>query len=236
MLGRLLWACVLFYAMTVVIFALFFLIPNDLPRQVAGPGSSPAAQQRAMHYLGLDQPEYVQYERFVWRLVKPVPVRVDGVPVLARPRGDLGRSFLHATSVNYLVSKAAPVTASVVFGGLLLALLVAVPVGLLSGLRPGSPLDRMSMTFVLLGLSVHPVPVGLVLSYALGFKLDVRRPGGDLTWAAASLETRHGLVAIRWSLADGVLSVATTLPPGVTGVLSLPDGVEHEVGPGTQNY
>ena len=58
------------------------------------------------------------------------------------------------------------------------------------------------------------------------------RPGGDLTWAAASLETRHGLVAIRWSLADGVLTVETTLPPGVTGVLSLPDGSERELGPG----
>ena len=50
------------------------------------------------------------------------------------------------------------------------------------------------------------------------------RPGGDLTWAAASLETRHGLVAIRWSLTDEVLTVETTLPPGVTGVLSLPSG------------
>jgi alpha-L-rhamnosidase len=59
------------------------------------------------------------------------------------------------------------------------------------------------------------------------------RPGGDLTWAAASLETRHGLVAIRWSLTDGVLSVDTTLPPGVTGVLSLPDGATRSIGPGT---
>src|SRR5689334_14475980 len=162
MIGRLLWACVLFYAMTLVTFALFFLIPNDLPHQIAGPGSSPAAQARAAHYVGIDRPVYVQYERFVWRLQKPVPVRVDGVPVFVRPRADLGRSFLHATSVNYLVSKAAPVTASVVFGGILLAVLVAFPVGLLSGLRPGSRLDRVSMTFVLLGLSLHQVVIGLV--------------------------------------------------------------------------
>ena len=62
------------------------------------------------------------------------------------------------------------------------------------------------------------------------------RPGGDLTWAAASLETRHGLVAIHWELTPDGLKVETTLPRGVTGVLSLPDGRELEVGPGVCRF
>ena len=62
------------------------------------------------------------------------------------------------------------------------------------------------------------------------------RPGGGLTWASTALETPHGLVAIRWEQTPDGLMVETTLPDGVTGVLSLPDGRETEVGPGTHNY
>jgi alpha-L-rhamnosidase len=81
---------------------------------------------------------------------------------------------------------------------------------------------------------MHRTVAGIApLEPGYGKVLFAPRPGGDLTWAAASLETRHGLVAIRWSLADGVLSVDTTLPPDVTGVLSLPDGREVELAPGT---
>jgi alpha-L-rhamnosidase len=62
------------------------------------------------------------------------------------------------------------------------------------------------------------------------------RPGGDLTWATAALETRHGRVAIHWEQTPGGLKVETTLPDGVTGVLSLPDGRELEVGPGVCRF
>lgn len=55
------------------------------------------------------------------------------------------------------------------------------------------------------------------------------RPGGGLTWASSSLETRHGTVSVRWELIDGELDVDVTLPPGVTGLLSLPDGTEREI-------
>ena len=72
---------------------------------------------------------------------------------------------------------------------------------------------------------MHRTVAGIApLSPGYASVLFAPRPGGDLTWAAASLETRHGLVAIRWSLTDEVLTVETTLPPGVTGVLSLPSG------------
>ena len=84
---------------------------------------------------------------------------------------------------------------------------------------------------------MHRTVAGIApLEPGYGKVLLAPRPGGDLTWAAASLETRHGLVAIRWSLDDGALSVETTLPQGVTGVLSLPDGRAVEVGPGKTAY
>ena len=171
LIRRILWAAVLFFVVTLVTYVIFFLVPNDLASKVAGQGSSQAQRARAIHYLGLDRPVYVQYGKFMWRLIKPVPVHVAGVPVFVLPQGDLGRSFVRATPVSTLILSAAPVTASLVFGGVIMWLLIALPVGILSALRPRSLLDRASMTFVLIGISAHPVWIGLIFAYVFGFKL-----------------------------------------------------------------
>src|SRR2546429_496589 len=68
---------------------------------------------------------------------------------------------------------AAPVTASLVFGGALVWLMIAIPIGILSALKPRSLLDRTSMTFVLIGISAHPLWVGLVFSYFIGYKWHI---------------------------------------------------------------
>jgi peptide/nickel transport system permease protein len=196
LIRRILWAIVLFLVVTLVTYVIFFLVPNDLAAKVAGQGSNQAARQRAIHQLGLDRPVYVQYYKFLWRLIKPVPVHVAGVPVFVRPKGDLGYSFVRATPVDTLVGSAAPVTASLVFGGVIVWMLIALPIGILSALRPRSLLDRTSMTFVLIGISAHPVWIGLIFAYLFGFKLgwfpiqgycDMINPatdcGGPVQWA-----------------------------------------------------
>ena len=196
LIRRILWALVLFLVVTLVTFVIFFLIPNDLAAKVAGQGSSQSQRERAIKGLGLDRPVYVQYGRFLWRLTAPVPVRVSGVPVLVRPKGDLGRSYIKATPVNEIIAAAAPVTASLVFGGVIMWMMIALPVGILSALRPRSLLDRASMTFVLIGISAHPVWIGLIFAFTFGYKLhwfpiqgycDVINPatdcGGPVQWA-----------------------------------------------------
>jgi peptide/nickel transport system permease protein len=65
------------------------------------------------------------------------------------------------------------VTASLVLGGAVFWMLLAVPIGILSALRPRSLLDRVSMTFVLVGISAHPVWIGLIFAYVFGFRLHV---------------------------------------------------------------
>ena len=60
----------------------------------------------------------------------------------------------------------------------MLCLLIAIPIGLISALRPRSLLDRGSMLFVLIGISAHPFWLGLMLSYLLGVKLHVFPIGG----------------------------------------------------------
>jgi len=153
---RVIWAAVLFLAVTFVTFIIFFLIPADPARLACGQRASATCIKLTRHTLGLDRPVPVQYARFLWRLVG---------------HQSLGTSFVTRQSVNKTVLNAAPVTASLVVGGLLVMLLIAFPIGIYSGLRPRTKIDRAGMTFAIAGVSLPSFWVGLVLAYLVGFKL-----------------------------------------------------------------
>ena len=180
---RLLWACVLFIAVTVVTYVIFDVIPADPAKLFAGKAARPEDIERVAHNLGLDRPFYVQYWKFLEKLIL---------------HGSLGTSFANRQEVNSIVGNAAPVTASLVFGGAVLWMLIAIPVGIFSALRPRSLVDRGAMVFVLIGISAHPVWIALLFSYFFGYKLgvtpiagycDVINPplgascGGPMQWA-----------------------------------------------------
>jgi peptide/nickel transport system permease protein len=156
LIRRLLWAGVLFVAVTVVTYVIFFIIPADPARLAVGQRATPDEVARARHFLGLDKPVPVQYLLFMRRLVL---------------HHSLGRSFINRQDVLQVILQAAPVTASLVLGGVILWMAIALPIGILSALRPRSLLDRTSMVFVLVGISAPVVWIGLILQYFIGFKL-----------------------------------------------------------------
>jgi peptide/nickel transport system permease protein len=181
LIRRVLWAMVLFFVITIVTYVIFFIIPTNPAKLACGQRATETCIKNAQHTLGLDRPVYVQYGRFAWKLVY---------------HHDLGKSFVNRQSVNKQVLAAAPVTASLVFGGALLWLSISVPIGILSALRPRSLLDRVSMVFVLIGISATPIWTGLIFSYVIGFRLgwtpitgycDFFNPatdcGGPVQWA-----------------------------------------------------
>jgi peptide/nickel transport system permease protein len=171
LIRRILWACVLFIAVTIVTYLIFFIIPADPAKLAAGKSARPEDVARARHFLGLDKPVYWQYGKFVGRLIG-VHWKSHGGDIwrVKFEAPSLGESFANRQSVNSIVARAAPVTATLVFGGVILWLLISLPVGILSALRPRSVLDRASMTFVLIGISAHPVWIGLIFSYFIGYK------------------------------------------------------------------
>lgn len=159
LIRRLLWAALLFVAVTVVTYVIFFLAPANPERLVCGgERASTACLKEARESLAIDKPVYVQYGKFFWRLVG---------------EQSLGTSYVTRRSVNEIVGKAAPVTASLVFGGAVLWMIIGLTGGILSAMRPRSVLDRASMTFVLIGVSAHPVWIGLIFSYFFGYKFGV---------------------------------------------------------------
>src|SRR5215218_3670883 len=152
LIRRLLWACVLFIVITMVAYVIFFIIPVNPAALACGQRATPACIKNATDNLGLDKPVYVQYGRFLYKLVV---------------HHDLGKSYFNRQSVNQTVMNAAPVTASLVLGGAVLWMLIA-----------------------------HPVWIGLILSYTVGFRLgwapitgycDFFNPttscGGPMQWA-----------------------------------------------------
>jgi peptide/nickel transport system permease protein len=184
LIRRVLWAAVLLVAVTFVSYVIFFLVPANPARLMTGPQAPPDQVARVEKLLGLDDPVPIQYARFMKKLVL---------------EQSLGRSFATRQEVNDIIVRAAPVTASVVFGGVLIWLSIAFPIGILSALRPRSLLDRGAMIFVLIGVSAHPVWIGLIFSYFFGVRWHITPiadyanffgaapgsgdPGGPAQWA-----------------------------------------------------
>ena len=122
LIRRLLWAIVLFLAVTMVTYMIFYIIPANPARLACGQRATESCIAQAEHRLGLDRPVPVQYALFLKRLV------IDR---------SLGTSFTNRRNVTQTISDAAPVTASLVFGGAILWMLIALPVGILSALDHG---------------------------------------------------------------------------------------------------
>lgn len=152
---RLLWAVFLFFSVTIITFLLFYVVPGDPAALSAGKQATQADVARIHAYLHLDEPIWQQYGRWLWNLVA---------------HGSFGRSFVNRRPVSEIVLTAAPVTAGLVFGGAILWMLIAIPVGVYSALKPRSIGDRAGMVFVLIGISAHPVWIGLIFSYFIGYK------------------------------------------------------------------
>ena len=109
---RLLWAVFLFLAVTFVTYVIFFVAPNDPAKLAAGKAANTEQVKQVAAYLHLDEPVWKQYLLWLKQLVF---------------EQSLGRSFVNRQDVNDVIAAAAPVTASLVFGGAILWLLVSIP-------------------------------------------------------------------------------------------------------------
>ena len=157
MIRRIFWAFFLFFVATFITYVIFFLIPAD-PARITGVGisASPALLAQIRSQLHLDVPFYQQYWIFLWNMIR---------------HQSLGYSFQYGASVRWIIGQDARVTASLVFGAMFFWLLISIPVGILSALRPHSLFDRLAMVFVLIGVSAPTVWLGLILAYIFGYRL-----------------------------------------------------------------
>jgi peptide/nickel transport system permease protein len=151
---RILWGILLFIAVTLVTFVIFYVIPLNPAKLAAGRSATPQEIKLVAHQLYLDRPLWQQYLHFLKELVI---------------NHNLGESYANRQSVNSIVLAAAPITASLVIGGAILWMAIATVIGIVSALRPKTAMDRTTMVGVLAGYSVHPVWLGLVAIYLFAY-------------------------------------------------------------------
>jgi peptide/nickel transport system permease protein len=151
---RLVWAVILAWLVTLICFLIFFALPRNQPG--SNRQATVAPNLNAAYDLNSDSLPR-QYVTFVEHVV----------------RGDFGESLRTPEKVRQMIHDSAPVTLSLIIGGTILWLLIAFPIGILSAIYPRSFVDKGLMAFVLIGVSAHPVWLGLIFSYLLGYKAHI---------------------------------------------------------------
>lgn len=182
-LGRVVQALASIFVIATIVFLLVRLSGD--PTTLLVPEYAPAgAQELLRHQLGLDRPLYVQYGQFV-----------GGLFTL-----DLGTSFGGANVARQLLTYL-PATASLAGVAILFAVIVAVPLGILSAVYKGSAVDRIARLVAMLGQSIPvfwlAIMLILVLSVRLGW-LPVAGKGGFSTYVLPG-------IAVGWPAAAGIV-------------------------------
>jgi len=135
--------------------------------------ASPEARAELRRAYGFDDPLYVQYGRYLWKLA----------------HGDFGVSLRSQEPALGLVLGRMPATLELAGAGLLFALLLGIPAGVLAALKKGTLAELLVMTLALLGQSIPVYFLGLVLIMVFGLKLHWLPISGYGTFAHLVLPT-----------------------------------------------
>jgi peptide/nickel transport system permease protein len=153
---RLLGTIPVMLVVAVFIFLMLRLTPSDPAAIIAGDNATTEQVAKIRGQLGLDRPMVEQF--FIW-----------SGKVLT---GDLGESFFFKKTVVQLIGERIEPTLSLAFFTILIAVLVAVPLGVLAAHRHGSWIDRIVMGFSVLGFSVPVFVIGYLLIYLFAVYLN----------------------------------------------------------------
>jgi peptide/nickel transport system permease protein len=154
---RLLSGIVVLWIISVAVFALFFIAPNDVAQHIAGRQATPLTVALVTKKLGLNRPILDQYGSFIWSLL----------------HGNLGYSYYNSEPVTSLIASRVGVTLSLTIGGAVLWLVIGVGTGVLAATHPRSFIDRGATFFAVFFYSMPTFLLGLILLYFLFFRLHL---------------------------------------------------------------
>jgi peptide/nickel transport system permease protein len=160
---RLLWTVVVLWAIVTLTFAATFLSPVDPARSYAGQRASNDVVERVREDFGLNEPLYVQYWRYLERIVQ----------------GDFGQSYSTGIPVRDAILDRLPETLLLAFAAAIIQLSLGIPLGLLSALRRRTIVDRSILVFSLVGVVIPTFVLGFLLLYFVAFKLGWLPLGGS---------------------------------------------------------
>ncbi|MDN4614584.1 ABC transporter permease [Leifsonia sp. F6_8S_P_1B] len=184
---RLVSALILLWGVTVVTFLLVSVVPGDpaaanLSQQAY---DDPEIREAFRAKWGLDQPIWVQYGRYLWNIL----------------HGDLGTSQQTHRPVTQDLEQYVPATLEIAIPAMILAIIIAVGLGMLSAMRKNRPVDTGIRTVALVGLSTPPFWLALVALYVFFYLLGWVPNGGRLSNDFDPPPTLTGLYTVDSALA-----------------------------------
>ncbi len=138
------------------VFSLLYLAPGDPAAVIAGDQATPDDVERIRASLGLDRPYLVRFSEWVFRILQ----------------GDLGTSIFTNLPVAHMIQQRIEPTLSLMVVTLILAVSIAIPMGVIAAWKQGTFIDRLVMGFAVLGFSVPVFVVGYLLAYVFALELD----------------------------------------------------------------
>jgi ABC-type dipeptide/oligopeptide/nickel transport system permease component len=215
LIGRILLAIPVLIGVATLVFSLIHLVPGDPAQSMLGDSAAPADVADLRERLGLNQPLLTQYARFMQGLA----------------RGDLGTSFRTSQPVAAAIAERLPATVELALAAMIVATLVAVPLGIVAAVRRGTFADHAAMTLALVGVSIPNFWLGpllaIVFAVSLGW-LPVSGRGGWDSLILPAISLGAALAAIlarmtRASLLDelGELYVRAARARGASGARSV---------------
>jgi peptide/nickel transport system permease protein len=147
---------------SLIAFYMIHLIPGDPARNMLGPRATPERIAALRQELGLDQPLWIQYGRFLAGVV----------------HGDFGRSLYYRQAVGPLVLDRLPATLFLVVYSAVIALLLSIPLGVLAALKRSGPVDQAIRIVFLVALAMPAFWLGILLILILGLRFGLFPIGG----------------------------------------------------------
>lgn len=153
--GRILFALIVLIGTSLITFVIAFVVPADPAVTIAGAKADPQTLKMIRDQLGLGQPLYRQYARYLERVM----------------HGDLGRSYIKRESVSRLIASRFPATAVLALSAMAVSLLLGIPMGLLAAACRGRALDNALLVISLALVSLPVFWLGTMLLIAGGLYL-----------------------------------------------------------------
>ncbi len=166
---RLLKMVLVLWLLSIVVFLLFYALPNDPVRGIVERGCDPACREAVIQKYHFDDPMWVRYWHFIYR-----GPSIDGVESgLFHWPPSFGASYQSKQPVMDELITRIPVTFSLAAGAAVIWLLIGIPIGMNAATHPRSIRDRIFTGLALVGLSMPTFFLGLLLLYFLYFHVTV---------------------------------------------------------------
>ena len=155
---RLLYLIPVLLGVCFIVFTLLYLTPGDMARNALGPSASEAAVQALREEMGLNDPFLVQFGRYLKNLVLHF---------------DLGYSYITRSAVRDQILSRAGSTLILATTAISFAVIIGIPVGIISAIKQYSLFDNITMVFALIGISMPVFWLGLLLILLFSVRLGI---------------------------------------------------------------